>query len=533
MTSSTEGRSNGENSHTIANGVDREVDHVAPDQEKPTPLPVFQLFIVFLIQFAEPVTATAIYPFVIQFVKDTGVTQGDERKTGYFAGIIESTFFFAECLTVVQWGYLADRFGRRPILMLGPLGLAIGMLLFGLSTTFWPLVFSRALQGVFNGNIGVSKSVMAEITDSTNIGDAIAFIPLMWSTGVTIGPIMGGMLSNSATRWPNTLGRIHLLKVHPYLLPCAVASCIAFGTFVIAAFGLKETLPSLVAKQKRENRIRDASNDLFEAVPSEDSPLITHEQNLGYGTDPASNQGHRADLLEVPTVDTSSEASEGLRAIFTRPLLIIFINLIFLALLEMSYSALLPLVYSTSIEFGGLGLDPFHIGVILGTFGFINSFVQMYFLGQLIRAHGPRKLFIVSFSCFIVSFSSYPVMSFFARRAGRVDTIVIACICIQFGFQMMIYMAFGSLQVLLVQSIPEGGPMGMVNGVAQMLSSGTRSIAPTFASSLFSVSLQRQLLGGNLVYLVLIGLVLAGIQAAQFLSNPPEKKENRRSQQST
>ncbi|CAA7265249.1 unnamed protein product [Cyclocybe aegerita] len=98
---------------------------------------------------------------------------------------------------------------------------------------------------------------------------------------------------------------------------------------------------------------------------------------------------------------------------------------------------------------------------------------------------------------------------------------------------MMIYMAFASLQILLVQSIPEGGPMGMLNGVAQMLSSGTRSIAPTFASSLFSVSLQRQLLGGNLVYLVLISLVLAGIQAAKFLSNPPEKKENRRSQQST
>ncbi|KAJ3504556.1 hypothetical protein NLJ89_g7875 [Agrocybe chaxingu] len=124
-------------------------------------------------------------------------------------------------------------------------------------------------------------------------------------------------------------------------------------------------------------------------------------------------------------------------------------------------------------------------------------------------------------------------MSFFARRAGRVDAIVIACICVQLGFQMMIYMAFASLQILLVQSIPEGGPMGMLNGVAQMLSSGTRSIAPTFASSLFSVSLQRQLLGGNLVYLVLISLVLAGIQAAQFLSNPPEKKENRRSQQST
>jgi hypothetical protein len=55
---------------------------------KRTPLPKFQLFVVYLIQFAEPITATVIYPFVNQFVRSTGVTGGDERKTGYFAGVI-------------------------------------------------------------------------------------------------------------------------------------------------------------------------------------------------------------------------------------------------------------------------------------------------------------------------------------------------------------------------------------------------------------------------------------------------------------
>jgi len=75
-------------------------------------------------------------------------------------------FFLAECLTVIQWGYLSDRFGRRPILLIGPLGLAITMFTFGLSRTFLPLVISRCLQGTFNGNIGVSKSVVAEVRQS-------------------------------------------------------------------------------------------------------------------------------------------------------------------------------------------------------------------------------------------------------------------------------------------------------------------------------------------------------------------------------
>ena len=59
---------------------------------KPTPLPIYQLFIVYLTQFTEPLTSSVIYPFVNQFVRDTGVIDGDERKTGYYAGVIVGLF---------------------------------------------------------------------------------------------------------------------------------------------------------------------------------------------------------------------------------------------------------------------------------------------------------------------------------------------------------------------------------------------------------------------------------------------------------
>ena len=62
--------------------------HTTHDFEKPTPLPKFQLFIIYLIQFVEPITGLVIYPFINQFVRETGITNGDDRKTGYYAGII-------------------------------------------------------------------------------------------------------------------------------------------------------------------------------------------------------------------------------------------------------------------------------------------------------------------------------------------------------------------------------------------------------------------------------------------------------------
>jgi hypothetical protein len=55
-----------------------------------TPLPKFQLSLVLLIQFAEPITALVIYPFINQFVQSTGITGGDDRKSGYYAGVIVS-----------------------------------------------------------------------------------------------------------------------------------------------------------------------------------------------------------------------------------------------------------------------------------------------------------------------------------------------------------------------------------------------------------------------------------------------------------
>jgi MFS family permease len=108
---------------------------------------------------------------------------------------------------VLQWGRVSDRIGRKPPLVLGTLGLAAAVASFGLSKQFWPLVVSRCVQGLFNGNIGITKAVMAEIADASNIAQSMsthiffilllrvdnlplkvfALIPFQWGTGVTFG----------------------------------------------------------------------------------------------------------------------------------------------------------------------------------------------------------------------------------------------------------------------------------------------------------------------------------------------------------
>jgi len=58
--------------------------------QRRTPLPKLQLAVIMLICFSEPIAATVIYPFINKFVRETGVINGDEKKTGYYAGMIVS-----------------------------------------------------------------------------------------------------------------------------------------------------------------------------------------------------------------------------------------------------------------------------------------------------------------------------------------------------------------------------------------------------------------------------------------------------------
>lgn len=61
-----------------------------PPPVKRTPLDKFQVFLTLMIQAMEPITATVIYAFITEAIRMTRITHGDERKTGYYAGIIAS-----------------------------------------------------------------------------------------------------------------------------------------------------------------------------------------------------------------------------------------------------------------------------------------------------------------------------------------------------------------------------------------------------------------------------------------------------------
>jgi hypothetical protein len=206
--------------------------------------------------------------------------------------------------------------------------------------------------------------------------------------------------------------------------------------------GYLQTLPSLVAAQKRRQLNEVASDDIITPDATAKTSLINHGERLDYGAIDATEQQQSSSSSnsEYESSRPESRASSFL----TRGLLFIYLNYAALSFLDMGYFVLLPLFYSTSIPLVGLGLDPFIIGITFGTFGCINAVIQAKLLGPLIRKYGARKMYIVSCPSLFVCFTLYPVMRFLAQLSGRVDGFVIACMMIQMGFYMCMYCTYGA-----------------------------------------------------------------------------------------
>ncbi|ESK83417.1 major facilitator superfamily multidrug- dha1 sub-family [Moniliophthora roreri MCA 2997] len=468
-----------------------------------TPLPKLQIILVLLIISTEPITATVIYPFIPEFIRLTGITNGDEKRTGYYAGVIESMFFVTECLVVFHWGRASDKMGRRPILLLGPLGLAFAMLGFGLSKTFWQMLFFRCWQGMANGNIGVVKTLVAEITDDTNIADAYALITLTYGGGVTLGPVIGGIFSDPARRWPNIFGRSAFFHDFPYLLPCAVTAVLALLTFVFAYLGLKESMKP-VLHISRPN-----------STSAEQQPLLRDSNTAeGYGTAENGDSTPKAPApLTFREIITSSLHLQ--RALICHA---------FFSFTHMAYTVTIPLAYSTSISAGGLGLSPYQIGVILGIYGTCNAFLQLFIWKPMLKRIGARKMYILSYSFYLSNFSFMMAARIVTAWFGKVSWVTWSLIVMQMSSASLASTGYNACAILIVKAAPQGA-LGAVNGIQHTISSGLRGLAPLVASSLFaaSLALDWRVSGGKggiaryMVDLIMVSVVSAGVWRASKL----------------
>lgn len=230
---------------------------------------------------SEFLSANVATPFLLKMVEGFFVSPGEsptsevEAQVGLYTGNLVSVFFITQFLTSLLWSSIADRHGRRAVLVASLLGSAITVVLFGTSGTFPEAICVRLAQGVFGGSIGVFRGSIRDITDTTNEGRAYAMLGFAWGMGGVVGPILGGVFESPAQNHPNSvIGKIKLFQSMPYLLPGLLAGGILVIGAVLSCFlswdggprGGRIALPLGKEEQERATTSTAAATSMLGAV---------------------------------------------------------------------------------------------------------------------------------------------------------------------------------------------------------------------------------------------------------------------------
>jgi len=99
-----------------------------------------------------------------------------------------TSYIVAEAIIIPMSGFLAQRFGRKNVLLVSVSGFVVSSMLCGQSTTLFEMVLFRLFQGAFGASVvPLSQATMVDSYDAANRGKAMA----IWGIGVLLGPIMG------------------------------------------------------------------------------------------------------------------------------------------------------------------------------------------------------------------------------------------------------------------------------------------------------------------------------------------------------
>ncbi|MBV4366151.1 multidrug efflux MFS transporter MdtG [Erwinia sp. BNK-24-b] len=153
------------------------------------------LFIAWCGCFLTGVAFSLVMPFLPLYVEELGVT--DPEALNLWSGLVFSITFLFSAIASPFWGGLADRKGRKIMLLRSALGMAIIMVLMGMATSIWQFLVLRALLGLLGGFVPNANALIATQVPRKRSGWALGWLSTGAVSGALIGPLIGGLLADS------------------------------------------------------------------------------------------------------------------------------------------------------------------------------------------------------------------------------------------------------------------------------------------------------------------------------------------------
>jgi len=168
-----------------------------------------------------------------------GTFTSSQSEQAFWYGAVTIVFGIANFFGSPILGRLSDRYGRRPVLLIGFSGLALSFIVTGLATALWMLLVVRLFSGAMQSNISVANAYVADITAPAERAKAFGKLGAMLGMGFILGPVIGGLLGG--------------ISLH---LPFFFAAGLAIVNWLYGFFVLPESLPP---ERRRPFVLREAN----------------------------------------------------------------------------------------------------------------------------------------------------------------------------------------------------------------------------------------------------------------------------------
>lgn len=136
-----------------------------------------------------------VMPFLPLYVEQLGVT--GHSALNMWSGLVFSITFLFSAIASPFWGGLADRKGRKIMLLRSALGMAIIMALMGVAQNVWQFTVLRALLGLLGGFIPNANALIATQIPRHKSGWALGTLSTGGVSGALLGPLAGGLLADN------------------------------------------------------------------------------------------------------------------------------------------------------------------------------------------------------------------------------------------------------------------------------------------------------------------------------------------------
>lgn len=391
-----------------------------------TPLPKRQLAILAVIALAEQTALNSISPYL----PDMASTFPEVKpgQVGLYVGLIASSFALAQFATNFFWGWLSDRIGRKPVVLMGTFLTAICFVAFGFCRTLWQAIIVQACMGLVNGNQGVISTCLGEITDRSNQSRAFTYLPVVYGIGGITGPIVGGLLVFKEIPW-----RKGHANPYPYLIPNLLSAAVLLVDMTLTMIFLEESLEQARELAPLGKRVGNMFTWLWQFTSSSKPSYLRRQARKRRANPQRQNAADVADDAsegeDGSTEDESDEESTQLlpgitnhgqlssKAVLNRDTILLLITFLIFQLSNISYNSLYP-IFAQATPPTGRALSPEEIGLSLAFAGLITIVFQVGIYGKLRDRIGNKTAYRVGLAGFVVAFLLMPWVGYKDGKDG-------------------------------------------------------------------------------------------------------------------